>query len=438
TCIGTFIAIKLILSALMIVAVLIAILIWKVPLHHQFDSTEHEFVIYIFILFFVLDGLSQIALSTFAARMESAKQQLPGLIGVTVRTSGMIIVALAWRNIYALVGAYILGNIAILAASLFLFSGYGIGRPSKEYFRSYYRFALPIMLISVLGVLQVNIDKVMIQFFWGTLAVGYYFGAQRVVESLDILSQSVGMLFIPAVSSLSSQKAFEQIRNLTRIYERYVSMLVVPAAVFLAVFPEQLIHISLGDDFLSAVPVFRLLALFMVLNSLSRPYSIQIYGMNHPGLGAKIGIVSTLTNIILNLVLIPNVLFGVKLAGLGIVGAATATVISGVVSNILLRIAAYRLTGTRQNWRLLYHFLAASIMGLILYYISVELTILWYHLFALGVIGLSIYLGILWLCKEFTRSDLTFFRDLASTAKMKDYLASELGNKSNNGDGDLH
>jgi hypothetical protein len=78
----------------------------------------------------------------------------------------------------------------------------------------------------------------------------------------------------------------------------------------------------------------------------------------------------------------------------------------------------------------LLHIFTACTMGCILYYAGTFIPFVrWYHLIFFGLIGLGVYVGILYLLKEFTKEDLNFFLDTVSPKEMAKYVKSELKRK---------
>ena len=53
----------------------------------------------------------------------------------------------------------------------------------------------------------------------------------------------------------------------------------------------------------------------------------------------------------------------------------------------------------------------------------------WYHLLMLAGLGLAIYLGILFVLKEFKKQDLDFFLNILRPKEMVKYVSSELKEK---------
>jgi hypothetical protein len=53
----------------------------------------------------------------------------------------------------------------------------------------------------------------------------------------------------------------------------------------------------------------------------------------------------------------------------------------------------------------------------------------WYHLLGFALFGLGIYIGVLYLLREFTKEDLHFFLDVLNIKKMFRYIKEEMKGK---------
>jgi len=69
-------------------------------------------------------------------------------------------------------------------------------------------------------------------------------------------------------------------------------------------------------------------------------------------------------------------------------------------------------------------------MGIGLYYLnSLVPLVRWYHLIGFALVGLGVYVGVLFIIREFKKRALKFFLDLARPAGMFEYIKSELKGK---------
>ncbi|MHA1665338.1 MAG: flippase, partial [Candidatus Njordarchaeales archaeon] len=197
------------------------------------------------------------------------------------------------------------------------------------------------------------------------------------------------------------------------------------------VFVNSVINIMLSSAFLPAASVLITLTIYALIVGLRMPYSSLISGINRPDVAAKIGFAICVTNITLNYLFIPKwgllSSFGIN----GPTGAAVATVLSSLVGFFGLRLAAKKLTGiTLLQSHTPRHIIAGIIMAGVLYYIGSLLPLIrWYHLLMFAGVGLGIYLGVLFVLREFKKQDLMFFLDVLHPKEMLGYMKSELKNK---------
>ena len=458
TCISTFASIKVILSVLMVLLVFIVIYIWKNLLHRNFYDATTESVIFVFIMYYVVMNLRQISVITFQGKKEIAKRQLVIMFEGIVKVPLMILVALAgvsaatvsispafdWpvflqpfqqflasHAVGSLAMTYVFGAMVTMFVGMRLLRKYPWKKPSWKLFKSYCYFALPVMLVSLMSIISLNIDKVMIGYFWTSIEVGYYFAVQQILQIFIILSTAVGTVLFPTLSEYNSYKNLEKIKQTTRFTERYISMLLIPPIIIVILFAKPVITIILNSAFLPASSVLIILTIYALIYGLRIPYYSLISGMNKPGIAARIGIVICVMNIILNYLFIPE--YGL-LSSFGIsgpTGAAIATVLSSLVGLIGFQYAAKKLTGLNPfQSHTPRHVLAGLVMAVVLYYSSYVVPVdRWYQLLGYSLYGLGIYLLVLFALKEFKKHDLNFFLNMLHPKEMFDYVKSELKEK---------
>lgn len=426
-CNGLYFSVRLILILIMVFVVLSTVLLPKLVQHKNFISEKHEIVLYVLLISTFLSEISMMFNITFGARKETAKQSIPFLIGKMVSVLGKVIVAVMGLGVVLLAGTHLVSSIVILLCFLYLFRGYPIRKPDKEYFMSYLRFAVPVMFIGFLSQVAQNIDKIMIQFFCTTADVGFYSASQRISLVLAFLTIASTTLIFPTISSYHSRNDIKAIRDLSNKAERYLSMILFPAVVFIFVFSAQICNIFLGPEFALSAPLLIILSLVVLVNGTTEPYTQQIGGTNRIKLAAKLSAVVFTLDIVLNFVFVPSSFLGLTLFGLGAVGAALSTLISMTFGAVLFRFYAYKVTHSKPNPRVLVHLLSSFVMGLVLYFISAAIpTIPLYYLVLLGTIGVAIYLLTLVVFREFRKKDVDLFLKILNPIQLKKYAASEI------------
>ncbi|UCF13554.1 MAG: flippase [Thermoplasmatales archaeon] len=435
-CIGTFFASKIGLIGLMTLITLVVIFFWKAIMGRGFETSTHELAIYIMMGYWAIKLITESFITTFRAKKEIAKANVPIFLGTLIRVAVTIYVAVGGFGAIALAFTYISGEIAYLLSALYLFRIYPIKRPTHTYFKDYSKFAFPLVIVVSCSIIMTNIDKVLIQLFWDAADVGFYFAAFRLTVFINMFTLAIGTLLFPTFSMLHADNNIEGIRRLTFQSERYLSMIIFPIVLGMVVLAEPAVFILLSG-WMPVVPILQILPFFVLLAALGRPHDVQIVGMGYPKLSRNRVLIMVCFNVVLNIILIPKdiqMLGGIQLAGMGAKGAAIATVISYGIGLVYNRIIAWKLTKVKVNPRILLHGLAAGVMATILYNIlytfnMIEFLTRWYHLLAISLLGLGIYLVILFLFKEFTKIDFHFFIDTLNIKKMIQYIRKELKNK---------
>ena len=426
-CNGTYFSAKMLLTIVMVVIVLATIFIPKMLGHSSFVSKDHEIVLYVMLLTTIIGSASMMINITFGARKETAKQSIPLLVGKVVEVSGKVFVAVVGLSVVMLAGASLISAVVVLVVFLYLFRGYPLAKPTKEYYKSYTKFALPVIVIAFLTDITHNMDKVMIQFFWTTSDVGFYSAAQQISFALSYITIASTTLIFPTISSYHSQEKVEAIRALSNRAERYLSMIFSPALVFVLILAQPICVVLLGAEFARSAPLLVVLVAVVFVNGTTAPYTQQIGGTNRILLAARISIVIFILDVILNILFIPKEFLGVRLLGLGAIGAAASTLISITCGAVLFRYYAYRLTASKPNPCVLRQLTAAAIMGIFLFFyfhLFPEFNVL--HLAIAGVIGSTTYVIALFVIGEFTRDDLYFFSKILNPLEMKKYASAEI------------
>ncbi len=443
-CNGTFIAIKVTLLVIFNAVILTSLFIWTDIMGNGFESRYHLTVIYIMILWFNLETSSRIFITTFTARLEIAKAQVPRILGNIVRLVGTIYFAITISSDHSrlydaaipLAWMYVLGGAVQLGTAIYFYRGYPVARPSKELFKSYTKYAIPAIIMTSMVVITINTDKVMVQAFWSSRHVGLYTAAQRIAFVIVFLTNAIASVLLPSISKHHARGERAEIRKLINRAERYIILVALPPIVMFFVLPNRVIQI-LSGKFEDAAPMLQILSLWALITVINTPYRNLIQGFDRPGIMAKVSILQASLNVILNFVFIPAALFGIPLLGWSAVGAALATLITQVILFSIVRLYAYRLSGAVSSPRNLLLVGGGVAMGATLLLLdNLHPANRWFILAAYGIIGLGAYVGTLSAMRQFTRKDLTFFLSAVNPREMASYVKGEITTRGVDGDED--
>jgi len=427
-CVGTFLVIRIATTIIMILVTLAVLFIMKSAFGRTPLPEELMPIFYIVLLSTVVGNMMYVITYTFTARVEKAKEWgtlltqkfFVSFFRILVAVSGLGIIYLAWSNL--------LGAVIAVAVALYLFRNIRVGKPDKDIFRSYVSYAVPSLLIGVTENVSMNIDKVFISYFWGISQVGFYTSAQ----SLIVILSSIGAIFfsvlLPTYSTLHAEGKMEEIRRLSNRVERYISLILTPLVCAVFFFADPIRQIILGPRFADSTPIIRILVLNAMLVIFTQPYSSQIMGTNRIRLGMFLGVIMLGTNVIMNLVLIPRTLLGVRLMGMGALGSALSLLLSSFVGTILFRYYAFRTSGARPNFRIFIHIAAAfvSFGGLFLLRRTLPGEIDIFSTVVCITSGSIVYIILTVLCGELKREDLRYYLNMINPRILVNYVTSEL------------
>jgi len=431
-CVGTYLAIKFVLTAVFIIVVLSSLFGWKHLLGKGFESPQHEVAIYILLVNFILTSFNGVFVATYEAKKEVAKVQIGMLLSTISRLAAVLIVLYFQLGIFGLAVTWNISMLSYFLASLILFRGVKIGRPRWVLAKNYMKFALPLVFVTMAAKLAMTTDRVMIQFFWGSADVGHYFAAMRFTAFLTFFGMAARKLVFPTISELYSKNKKHYIQDLTWSAEKYIALLLTPICFFIIFFPRDIILIMMSEKFLPAAAILAVFSVHGLITALNVPYAIQFAGANRPKMAAAIGVPKAILNIIFNMLLIPPAIFGITLLGLKGLGAAIGTLASSVLYTIFVRIVIYKkVTGVKSNWRLVFNLIAASVMVLFLRFVLYDIYPIEriYDFLIYAAIGAPIYFAAMMALGQLPMKDIRYIMKVVNPVEMIRYIRNEIFGK---------
>jgi O-antigen/teichoic acid export membrane protein len=188
------------------------------------------------------------------------------------------------------------------------------------------KFILPLTFTILSGVFFGYIDTLMLGRFVSAEYLAYYGVSFGLIGSGVAIIGFISSAIFPLFSRLegkSLEKLFRKSRNATLLIAIFSAII----TYFLAYY---LIRIAYGQDYLTAVPILKFFAILVFILPFSSIYEVFLTSQKKTRVIAKILILSTILNIVLNFFAIT---YGLRIAGnMGaIYGACFATIISRIV-----------------------------------------------------------------------------------------------------------
>lgn len=202
-------------------------------------------------------------------------------------------------------------------------------------FKNWMKGGLSFFVLSALGLLNVRTDVLMIGWLIGTEDLGVYNIALRLSDLPKLFLLVLNVALAPLITELYTKNDLQQLQQLLKQSIRWVLVLSLPLIIVLLIF-GKLILSWWGDDFIIAYSCLVLLCIAQGVNIACGAVANVLNMIGYERF-TFIGLsISMITNVLLNLFLIPSY---------GIEGAAIATMISIAVWNGILVIGLYRKTG---------------------------------------------------------------------------------------------
>lgn len=199
--------------------------------------------------------------------------------------------------------------------------------PSAAYdLRRWLAAGVPLMMIAVSGQLQMNLDVLMIGVFAEPADVGRYRAAARGAEMVLIAGGIALQLLEPMLSraiTLGDRAETQRLISHSAFVSAYLSAALAAPLFFGAMYYLRLF----GIDFVSAYPILKVLALGHFFGFLCGPVTVILVMLGRERVVLIVTISALLINIGISFIFIPQY---------GIIAAAVATVISGVLSKLTL------------------------------------------------------------------------------------------------------
>lgn len=258
-------------------------------------------------------------------------------ISVSATALVLILAGVLGLGLWGALIAYVLT--AVITAGGFLVCARVVIRAVPEAesvtFGGLLRYGLPFFPGTLSQFLAARVDVYLLAWLLisPSAPLGYYSMAVAIAEIVYLFPNAVSTFFFPHVAGAAREDSDRQVAMVSRV------TLLLTGAVALALVPMAAIAIPfLLPGFEPALPALYILLPGVVAISVSQVVSGYVAGLGRPGLTSAVSISSLVTNVILNLILIPR---------FGILGASAASLVSYTLSSIVYSVIASRLTGQR-------------------------------------------------------------------------------------------
>lgn len=224
----------------------------------------------------------------YAIRATTGKL-IGGAVGVALALQGFGVWSLVVRT---LVTSFV---------SVFLLWGLSRWRPrflfSKKHFRELFPFGSQVLMNELMVFVNRQSDNLLISYFLGATALGYYNAAYRLMAIVfQLVSRTVAQVGMPAFARLQNDrerlwKAFFDISQL-------IALIVFPVFLGMLVLVPEIVTSLLGEQWGQSTPVLQILLLIGIVQCLLSPMVSILVGAGKPGVRLRLQVIDAIVNLI--------------------------------------------------------------------------------------------------------------------------------------------
>jgi len=210
-------------------------------------------------------------------------------------------------------------------------------RKARPVYHSLYwiRASLPFMLILAFQIVLTDTDMIMLGGFVAPDQVAIYFASIRTASLVAFITFAVSALAVPRFAALHAKGAHEELQALVSGVVRWIFWPSLALAMVLFAFGRPILSLF-GPAFTAGYPVLALLMFGYLLKAATGPIDHLLNMTGNQNATALILACSGAINIVLNAILIPY---------FGLIGAATATTSSILISTVWMLVLVKRRLG---------------------------------------------------------------------------------------------
>jgi PST family polysaccharide transporter len=212
------------------------------------------------------------------------------IFSLTISIAVGIAMALKGYGYWSLVGMTVTLPL-ICTICMWLVTGWVPGRPRRRVgIRSMMRFGGTITLNGLVVYVAYNLEKVLLGRFWGAEAIGIYGRAYQLITiPTENLNSAIGGVAFSALSRIKEDQA--RFKSYFLKGYSFVVAMTIPITLFCALFAHDMIFVVLGQKWMEAVPIFRLLAPTILIFALINPMAWLLFSLGLVGRSLKIALV---------------------------------------------------------------------------------------------------------------------------------------------------
>jgi O-antigen/teichoic acid export membrane protein len=274
---------------------------------------------------FAINALGAVHVVMLTRELDYRRKFIPDMGNTIIKGVASIGLAYAGFGVWSLVYGQILGALASVILVWIIFPWRPRLTLNRQITRTLMKFGVSATLGDALSVFIDNLDYLIVGRVFGLVALSIYTLAYRLPEMLLIGNLWVmkGVTF-PAFSSIQDKPA--EMRRGVLASIRLIQLIVVPISLGLLIAADPIIRVVFGEQWLEAIPVLRVLAVYAWVYSVGYHIGDVYKAIGRPDILLKLTILTLI-------VIVPSLFIGSRFGMIGIAwGHLFAVLIRRIVS----------------------------------------------------------------------------------------------------------
>jgi O-antigen/teichoic acid export membrane protein len=357
-----------------------------------FDDLSSVPVIRVFALAVPLSVVVDLSVSTAKGQKDSLPQVYVKNLGIPVtRILGIVWVLAVGGGIVAIAWAYWTAYAVAAALGLWYVvrrSGLSIPGGYEPMRRELLVYSLPLVGSVIAAQILGDVDTFLLWFFHEVGDVGVYGVVYPLASLLLVFQTSINYLTMPTISELHAEDRLDELHRVYQVVTKWTVMASLPAFVVIVLFPETVIRLTYGPDYVAGGTALSVVATGFFVTLFAGPARTATSSLGDTDVVMWVTAGAAVLNVALNLVLIPPYSF---------LGAAAATAVAYVVMNGWLVRILRRRTGIQPLTSALIRpvVVALTIAGLVYAAVRTFLPITWPVLAGALLVYVALYAVVL-------------------------------------------
>ena len=274
---------------------------------------------------FVINALGSVHTNWLVRDLDYRRKLVPEL--GSALTKGVVSIGMAYLGygVWSLVFGQIIGAVVSVILVWIILPWRPRLTIDRNVAGSFMKFGFSVTLIDIITQITDNIDYVIVGRFFGLVPLSIYTLAYRLPEMLVIGNLWVmGGVVFPAFSSIQDQP--EELRRGFLASVRVVQLFAVPVCLGLLIAADPIVRVVFGDQWLEAIPILRVLAIYAWVYSLGYHVGGLYKAIGRPDILLRLSLLTLV-------IIIPSLLIGARFGMIGVaVGHLVAVFIRRIVS----------------------------------------------------------------------------------------------------------